>query len=124
PKIMHIDLNSCFAMVEQQARPLLRGKPLGITNRLTKNACVIAASYEAKRLGVKVGMTFSEAKLLAPDLIMVETDPPKYHYAYQKLVGIMKDYSPNVTMKSIDEGIINFGGLGRIHKKSLEAIGY
>src|SRR5207237_3560398 len=86
PQILHIDLNSCFATVEQQARPLLRGRPLGVTNRLTKNACVVAASYEAKALGVKVGMTFSEAKLLAPNLIMVETDPPKYHYVYQILV--------------------------------------
>jgi DNA polymerase-4 len=77
PQILHIDLNSCFATVEQQARPLLRGRPLAVTNRLTKNACVVAASYEAKALGVKVGMGFAEAKLLAPDLIMVETDPPK-----------------------------------------------
>lgn len=124
PQIMHIDLNSCFAMVEQQARPSLRNKPLGVTNRRTKNACVVAASYEAKRLGVKVGMAFSEAKLLAPDLILVETDPPKYHYVYQKLVNIMKSYSPDVVMKSIDEGIINFAGTGSLHKKSLETIGY
>lgn len=124
PQMMHIDLNSCFAMVEQQARPLLRGKPLGVTNRLTKNACVVAASYEAKRAGVKVGMAYSEAKLLCPDLIMVETDPPKYHYVYQILVDIMKSYSPNVTMKSIDEGIINFEGTAAYHKESLETIGY
>ncbi len=103
---------------------MLRGRPLGVTNRKTKNACVVAASYEAKRLGVKVGMTFSEARLHAPDLILVETDPPKYHYVYQKLVKIMKSYSPDVTMKSIDEGIINFTGTDKIHKKSLELIGY
>ena len=120
---MHIDLNSCFAMVEQQARPQLRHRPLGVTNRKTKNACVVAASYEAKRLGVKVGMAFSQAKLLAPDLILVETDPPKYHYVYQKLVAIMQSYSPLVTMKSIDEGIINFEGTGNVHKKSLTDIG-
>jgi DNA polymerase-4 len=124
PQIMHIDLNSCFAMVEQQARPSLRGRPLGVTNRKTKNACVVAASYEAKRAGVKVGMAFSEAKLHAPDLVLVETDPPKYHYVYQKLVRIMQSYSPDVVMKSIDEGIINFAGTGKIHKKSLAAIGY
>src|SRR4051794_13619170 len=124
PQVMHIDLNSCFAMVEQQARPSLRGKPLGVTNRKTKNACVVAASYEAKRAGVKVGMPFSEARLHAPDLILVETDPPKYHYVYQKLVKIMKSYSPDVTMKSIDEGIINFTGTDNIHKRSLETIGY
>src|SRR3954469_6560894 len=86
PQILHIDLNSCFATVEQQARPLLRGRPVGVTNRKTPNACVVAASYEAKRLGVKVGMTFREAQGLAPDLILVETDPPKYHYVYQKLI--------------------------------------
>ena len=54
--IMYIDLNSCFATIEQQSRPMLRGRPVGISNRITPNACVIAASYEAKAHGVKVGM--------------------------------------------------------------------
>ena len=124
PQILHIDLNSCFATVEQQARPMLRGRPIGVTNRLTKNACVVAASYEAKALGVKVGMSFSEAKLLAPGLIMIETDPPKYHYVYKKLVGIMKSYSPNIGMKSIDEGIIDFHGTREIiNTRPLAVIG-
>src|SRR6266480_4665904 len=105
PQVLHIDLNSCFAMVEQQARPILRGRPVGVTNRKTTNACVVAASYEAKALGVKVGMNFKDARELVPELILVETDPPKYHYVYQKLVGIMRSYSPNIAMKSIDEGI-------------------
>lgn len=124
PQVLHIDLNSCFATVEQQARPLLRGQPLAVTNRLTANACVIAASYEAKAYGVKVGMRLGDAKVLAPGLIAIETDPPKYHYAYQKLVDIMKSYSPNITMKSIDEGIIDFSGTREVNKRSLEAIGY
>lgn len=123
PMVMHIDLNSCFATVEQQARPGLRGRPVGVTNRLTKNACVVAASIEAKALGVKVGMTFGDAKVLAPDLIMVETDPPKYHHVYKILVGIMKSYSPSVVMKSIDEGIINFEGTELVNKRPLSDIG-
>jgi DNA polymerase-4 len=124
PQILHIDLNSCFATVEQQARPLLRGRPLAVTNRLTKNACVVAASYEAKALGVKVGMGFAEAKLLAPDLIMVETDPPKYHYVYKKLIKIMRSYSPNIGMKSIDEGVIDFHGTrANINSRPLIVIG-
>jgi DNA polymerase-4 len=103
---------------------MLRGRPLAVTNRLTKNACVVAASYEAKAQGVKVGMGFSEAKLHCPDLIMVETDPPKYHYVYKKLVKIMRSYSPNVGMKSIDEGIIDFHGTrGNINKRPLVVIG-
>jgi DNA polymerase IV len=124
PQILHIDLNSCFATVEQQARPSLRNRPLAVTNRLTKNACVVAASYEAKALGVKVGMGFADAKVMAPDLIMVETDPPKYHYVYNKLIRIMKSYSPNFGMKSIDEGIIDFHGTRlNVNKRPLTVIG-
>lgn len=124
PQIVHIDLNSCFAMTEQQARPLLRGRPVGITNRNTEYTCVVAASYEAKRLGVKVGMSFHDAKLLAPNIVLVESDPPKYHYVYQILVNIMKSYSPYVTMKSIDEGIVDFSNTRIVNQRPLEQIGY
>lgn len=108
--IMHIDLNSAFAMTEQQARPSLRDKPLGMTNRISKNCCIIAASYEAKNRGVKVGMGLIEAQSIVPELIVLETDPPKYLYVHQKLANIMKSYSPIVTMRSIDEGLIDFHG--------------
>lgn len=108
PLIMHIDLNSCFATVEQQSRPLLRGRPVAVVNRRTENTAIITASYEAKKHGVKVGMRFKEAKLLVPDIIAVETDPAKYRFVYHKMMDIMKTYSPHVTMKSIDEGIIDF----------------
>lgn len=125
---MHIDLNSCFATVEQQARPLLRGRPVGVTNRRVseaKYACIVAASYEAKALGVRVGMRADEGLKLAPDMVILETDPPKYHYAYQKLVNIMKSYSPHVTMKSIDEGVIDFHGTRQhINGRPLADIGY
>lgn len=124
PRIMHIDLNSCFAMVEQQARPSLRYRPVAVTNRLVKKSCIVACSYEAKARGVKVGMSFDEANRLSPGLIMIETDPPKYHYVYQKLVAIMKSYSPHVTMKSIDEGVIDFNGTEGVNTRTLEEIGH
>ena len=54
-EIMHIDLNSAFAMTEQQANPLLRHRPVGVTNRLNDYSICIAASYEAKTLGISVG---------------------------------------------------------------------
>lgn len=125
PMIMHIDLNSAFASAEQQAWPSLRGKPMGVTNRLSKECCVIAASYEAKALGIKVGVRRSEAIALCPDFVMLETDPSKYTWMYQNLIKIMKEYSPNIKMKSIDEGIIDFHGLEPTLKgRSLENIGY
>jgi len=104
---LYIDLNSCFATIEQQSRPMLRGRPVAITNRLVPNSCIIAASYEAKAMGVKVGMRTREANALCPNLIYAETEPDKYIFVHQKLRRIMSDYSPAVTMKSIDEGVID-----------------
>lgn len=125
PHIIFVDLNSAFATAEQQAHPSLRGKPVGVTNRkVTDYGCVIAVSYEGKALGVKVGMRIDEAKLLAPNLVVLESDPPKYHHMYQKLGAIMKDYSPKVVMKSIDEGLIDLTGTrDSINKRPLLEIG-
>lgn len=108
PMIMHIDLNSCFATVEQQSRPLLRHRPVAIANRRTEHTAVVTASYEAKARGVKVGMRLRDARLLCPGLVVLETDPPKYRYVYRKLMAILEDYSPVAKMKSIDEGVIDF----------------
>jgi DNA polymerase-4 len=124
PQIMHIDLNSAFASAEQQAWPSLRGRPMGVTNRLSKECCVIAASYEAKAMGVKVGTRRSEALALCPEFILLETDPSKYTHMYKSLIKIMKDYSPNIKMKSIDEGIIDFTGVRIPGNRSLEDVGY
>ncbi len=124
PLIMHIDLNSAFATIEQQARTSLRGRPIGVTNRLSRNCCVIAASYEAKALGIKVGMGLIEARMIIPNFMMLESDPPKYHHVYQKLCAIMKSYSPDVKMKSIDEGIIDFHSTrSTLNKRPLPDIG-
>src|SRR3989344_56520 len=125
PRIMFIDLNSAFATTEQQAHPSLRGCPMGVTNRISRNCCVIACSYEAKALGIKVGMGLQEARQICPDFIILETDPPKYHHVYKKVLGIMKDYSPNVAMQSIDEGVIDFHGIDyTLGGKSLVDAGY
>ena len=108
PTVIHIDLNSCFATVEQQARPRLRGRPVAIVNRRTDTTMIVTASYEAKAMGVKLGMRLRDAKKLCPDLIGLESDPPKYRYVYHQLMRIMQDYSAHVRMKSIDEGVIDF----------------
>lgn len=124
PLIMHIDLNSCFATVEQQARPMLRGRPVAIVNRRTEHTMIVTASYEAKALGVTLGMRLREAKKLCPDLIGLESDPPKYRYVYRKMLGIMQSYSAHVSMKSIDEGVIDFHQASEsIRSRPLEDIG-
>lgn len=107
PQVMWIDLNSAFATTEQQAHPSLRHRPVGITNRISPECCIITASYEAKACGVKTGTRRSEALRLCPDLILLESDPPKYNAVYNKLFSIMRNYSDDCGMKSIDEGYIN-----------------
>jgi len=125
PTVMHIDLNSCFATVEQQARPRLRGRPVAVINRRTEHTMIITASYEAKAMGVKLGMRVRDAKKLCPDLVWLESDPPKYRYVYHKLLGIMNDYSAHVRMRSIDEGVIDFGDTtGAIAGRDIVDIGH
>jgi DNA polymerase IV len=115
-EIMHVDLNSAFAMTEQQANPLLRGKPVGITNRLNDWAICITASYEAKRQGIGIGTRWREARQKSHNFVMLESDPAKYTYVHAQLKRIFASYSPVAFMKSIDEGIIDFRGLSKLQK--------
>lgn len=108
PLVMHIDLNSCFASIEQQSRPRLRGRPVVIVNRATEHTGIVTASYEAKARGIEALMKLKDARKIVPEVVAIESDPAKYKYVYRKLLAIMQDYSAHVTMKSIDEGIIDF----------------
>ncbi|MBI2595497.1 DNA polymerase IV [Candidatus Daviesbacteria bacterium] len=102
--ILHIDFNSYFATVEQQANPRLRGKPIGVTGGDRMERTVLgAASVEAKRLGVKTGMPIWEAQKLCPDLILVRGDSDKYLECTKRFLNILKDYSPKLEVFSIDE---------------------
>jgi len=121
PQIMHIDLNSCFATVEQQANPLLRHRPVVVAAYRSPHGCVIAPSIEAKRLGITVGMTVREATRRAQNLIVLEPDPPKYHDVHLRLRRLFSVYSPCVQPKSIDEAILDFNGVKTT--KSLVEIG-
>ncbi len=110
PTIMHIDLNSCFATVEQQANPLLRGKPLAVAAYDSPNGCIVSPSIEAKRCGIKTGMPVREGRLLCPELIVRTPDPEKYRDVHLKFCRLFREYSPAVTPKSIDEAVLDFSG--------------
>lgn len=102
---MHIDLNSCFASIEQQANPFLRGKPIAVAAYDSPGGCILAPSVEAKRLGIKVGMRVFEGRAIYPKLIIKSPDPDKYravHWQFQKLLSDYGDPTP----KSIDEFVI------------------
>ena len=108
--VMHIDLNSCFATIEQQANPVLRDKPIAVAAYTTPNGCILAPSVQAKKLGVKVGMRVKDGRLLCPGLIVLDSDPDKYRAVHVGLKKILSDYTPEVVPKSIDEFVLNFAG--------------
>ncbi len=116
---MHIDLNSCFATVYQQAHIHLRGKPVVIAAYPTNNGCIISPSIEAKKLGIKVGMRVCDARLICKDILVRETDPMMVRDVHIKFKKIFQDYTPLVTPKSIDEAILDFTGMESFLKRSL-----
>ncbi len=125
PLIMHIDLNSCFAIIEQQANPLIRHKPVAIAAYDTPRGAVIASSYEAKALGIKLGVNVREARLLCRDVIVMMPDPDKYFDAHKRFKKVLLNYTDTVTPKSVDEFVIDFRGSLAIQRgKSLVDVGH
>ncbi len=109
-RVMHIDLNSCFAIIEQQGNRLLRGKPVGVAAYDTPRGFVLAASYEAKRLGVKLGVNVQQAREMCPGIVIMTPDPAKYREAHRRFKELMLEYTSDVVPKSIDEFVLDLSG--------------
>lgn len=125
PLIMHIDLNSCFAIIEQQANPLYRHKPLAVAAYDSPRGMVIASSYEAKARGIKLGVNVAEAKQIDPGVIVLMPDPRKYRYAHHRFREVLEDYTSSLHAKSIDEFVIDFRGSPAIRDgRDLIDVGY
>lgn len=110
PALMHIDLNSCFASIEQQANPRLRGKPVVVAAYTTPSGCILASSIEAKKLGIKTGMRVKDARAIFPSLVVLAPDPDKYRSVHMALKKIISDYTNDFSPKSIDEFVLNLQG--------------
>lgn len=110
--ILHADLNSFFARVEQQARRDLRDRPIGILGKNHKGArtCICAASPEAKRYGVYSGSSVWQARQTCPDTIFVPPDYPKYLDVSRRFIEILHRVSPRVEIFSIDEAFVDIHG--------------
>ena len=100
---LFLDLNSYFASVEQQDRPALRGKPIAITPLQSDSTCAIAASYEAKKFGIKTGTKIYEARRLCPDLICVPARHQIYVDYHHKVLEEVVKHTPINKIWSIDE---------------------
>jgi len=100
---LFLDLNSYFASCEQQERPELRGRPIAIVQLMTDSTCAIAASYEAKKFGVKTGTAIWEAKKLCPDLVLVKARHKLYVEYHHRIIEAVESCVPVEKVCSIDE---------------------
>jgi len=101
-----VDFNSYFASCEQQDRPELRGRPIGVVPMLADTTCLIAASYEAKKFGVKTLTNVAEAKRLIPDIVLVVARHELYIDYHHKAVAVVDKIAPVREVLSIDEMVI------------------
>lgn len=101
---LYLDFDGFFASVEQQAKPSLRGRPVGVVPFAeAERTCVIACSREAKLRGVKNVMNVAEARALCPDIILVPQSPDLYRRAHNALLSEISAVIPIDAVKSIDE---------------------
>ena len=107
--ILHADLDSFFASVEQRDNPALQGKPV-----LVGGGVVLAASYEAKAYGVQTAMGERQARRLCPHAIVVRPRMTAYSDASKAVFEVFEDTTPLVEGLSIDEAFLDVRGLERL----------
>ena len=117
---LYVDFNSYFASVEQQLRPELRGKPIGVLAVLAETTCCIAASYEAKAFGIKTGTGVRDARKLCRNIIFVEARPPLYVQHHHKLIEIVESCTPVEKVLSIDEMVCFLTGSQQVKESALK----
>jgi DNA polymerase-4 len=107
---LHIDLNSFFASVEQQLHPEYRGKPTAVVPTMADTTCCIAASYEAKALGIKTGTRVGDAKKICPEIILVNGSHEKYAEISHAIGEAVERVCPVAHTPSIDEVVCQLMG--------------
>jgi DNA polymerase IV len=110
---LHVDLNSFFASVEQQLHPEYRHKPTGVVPTMAGTTSLIAASYEAKALGIKTGTRVSDAKRICPGIILVNGNHATYAEYSHKIVEAVERICPVAHTPSIDEMVCQLLGRER-----------
>ena len=105
-KIIHVDMDAFYASVAQMDNPDLKGKPIAVGGGGIRGV-ISAASYEARKFGVKSAMSGQLAKKLCPELIFVKSDFDRYKTISNKIRAIFLDYTDLVEPLSLDEAYLD-----------------
>jgi len=106
-KIIHLDMDAFYASVEQRDDPALRGKPVAVGGSPQGRGVVAAASYEARKFGVRSAMPMARAVRLCPALEIVRPDFAKYKAASRQVMDILRSVTPLVEPLSLDEAYLD-----------------
>ena len=117
----HLDMDAFFVSVEELFDPSLKGKPVVVGGRPDQRGVVSAASYAARKFGVHSALPLRTAYRLCPQAIFVEGHPDRYREYSQRVVEVLRGFTPLVEMASIDEGYLDVTGTTRLHGPPLQA---
>jgi nucleotidyltransferase/DNA polymerase involved in DNA repair len=117
-----VDCDSFFVSCEQSVNPELKGKPVCVMSG--RGQCVISRSKEAKKLGIKMGMPYFQVEGEMKKAVFITANHDLYSEISQKVMAVLKSFSPSVEVYSIDEAFVDLTGLERLYKRSYPDIAY
>src|SRR4029453_18081433 len=119
--IAHVDMDAFYAAIEQRDRPELRGRPVIVGASPNGRGVVSAASYEARKFGVRSAMPIGRAARLCPNGAFLPVDMQKYQRVSVEVMGILADFSPLVEPVSVDEAFVDLTGTESLFGTPLDA---
>lgn len=119
--IFHVDMDAFFVSVEELFDPSLKGKAVVVGGQKHERGVVSAASYEARKFGVHSAMPLRTAAKLCPHAMFVNGHPERYRECSQRVFDVLKKFSPQIEMASIDEAYLDMTGTERLHGPPLRA---
>ena len=106
-RILHLDMDAFYASVEQRDDPSLRGRPVAVGGRPDRRGVVAAASYEARKFGVRSAMSMARAVRRCPELVVVPPDFARYRSISDRIFDMYRSVTPLVEPLSLDEAYLD-----------------